>query len=238
MISMSVMVRRLAALLRGGVLCVFALAGTSAYACRVLDPELQGRYEGGCSADGLAEGRGVAVGVATYEGEFRAGRKHGKGIKSWSDGERYEGDFVDDAKQGVGTYVWGRETPWAGERYIGQYRADMRHGHGVYEWTNGDRYEGPWADDRMTGALTPMQAQRVRHLRALKSALEQSVKSAATVCRIEAPGRTSVFLARGVPVGLADEKLTVRISDALASTPKSIVGTTMTEAMEWWRPCY
>lgn len=238
MIKRDVLARGLSALCRCGVVGLLALAGTSAHACRVLDPELQGRYEGGCSADGLAEGRGTAVGVATYAGEFRAGRKHGKGTKSWSDGERYEGDFADDAKHGVGTYVWGRETPWAGERYIGQYRADKRHGHGVYEWTNGDRYEGPWADDRITGALTPMQMQRVRHLRALQGALADAVRSAGTVCRIEAPGRTASFLARGVPLAIADEQLTVRVSDALGAAPRSIVGSTLTESMEWWRPCF
>ena len=40
--------------------------------CRVLDPELQGSYTGPC-VNGLAEGRGAASGLATYEGEFRAG---------------------------------------------------------------------------------------------------------------------------------------------------------------------
>lgn len=226
------------ALVRGGVLCVVVAGSASVLACQVLDPELQGRYEGGCSPAGLAEGRGRAMGVATYEGGFRAGRKHGKGVKTWADGERYEGDFVDDAKQGVGTYVWGRDTPWAGERYTGQYRADKRHGHGVYEWTNGDRYEGTWSEDRMTGALTPMQLQRVRHLRALQAALSASVKSADTVCRIEAPGRTAAFLARGVALGLADEKLTVRVTEALGDAPRVTAGTTVTESMEWWRPCY
>ena len=31
---------------------------------------------------------------------------HGKGIYSWPDGRQYEGDFVDDKKQGYGSYTW------------------------------------------------------------------------------------------------------------------------------------
>ena len=60
-----------------------ALSGTaSAQTCRVLDPELQGSYKGGCNA-GLAEGYGEARGSAEYRGGFSAGRKHGNGIKIW-----------------------------------------------------------------------------------------------------------------------------------------------------------
>ena len=45
--------------------------------CKVLDPALQGRYEGPC-LNGLAQGLGEAVGGATrYRGDFVAGRKHG-----------------------------------------------------------------------------------------------------------------------------------------------------------------
>src|SRR5205807_8657360 len=57
--------------------------------CRVLDPELQGRYAGPC-VNGLAEGQGSARGAAQYEGGFKAGRKHGKGVKTWPNGDRFE----------------------------------------------------------------------------------------------------------------------------------------------------
>src|SRR5438067_1757230 len=97
--------------------------------CRVLDPELQGSYSGPC-ANGLAEGKGVARGTATYEGEFKAGRKEGRGVKTWPNGDRYEGDFVGDRKEGQGRYSWGR-GPWAGESYEGSYVADKREGFGV-----------------------------------------------------------------------------------------------------------
>ena len=80
--------------------------------CRVLDPELQGAYEGGCRK-GLAHGEGVATGSAEYRGEFRNGMKHGTGVKTWAWGDRYEGGFVNDRKSGKGMYTWGAGSPWA-----------------------------------------------------------------------------------------------------------------------------
>eukprot|EP01115_Flamella_aegyptia_P015668 TRINITY_DN979_c0_g1_i2.p2 TRINITY_DN979_c0_g1~~TRINITY_DN979_c0_g1_i2.p2 ORF type:complete len:63 (+),score=15.03 TRINITY_DN979_c0_g1_i2:255-443(+) len=38
--------------------------------------------------------------IETYEGEWRAGKKWGKGRLTWSNGDRYEGDFI-DGKRGV-----------------------------------------------------------------------------------------------------------------------------------------
>ena len=82
-----------------------------------------------------AEARGIAI----YRGEFRAGQKHGKGVKTWpSTGDRYEGDFVEDRKEGVGTYTWGRRSTSPGEKYTGEWLRDQRHGNGVYEWPSGE----------------------------------------------------------------------------------------------------
>ena len=85
---------------------LFAASSVIAQTCKVLDPELQRTYSGPC-VDGLAEGEGIATGTAEYRGAFKAGRKHGKGVKSWPNGDRYEGEFVADAKDGYGVYEWG-----------------------------------------------------------------------------------------------------------------------------------
>jgi len=31
---------------------------------------------------------------------------HGLGVFTWNDGKRYEGDFVNDLKQGYGELIW------------------------------------------------------------------------------------------------------------------------------------
>ena len=131
--------------------------------CQVVDPELKEFYYGPCQ-DGFAHGEGQARGTASYRGEFKAGRKHGKGLKIWPNGDSYSGDFVEDRKHGRGTYSWGRGRN-EGERYVGDYRDDRRDGQGTYRWPNGDVYEGPWAADRMTNENAPV-------LRARASALQ------------------------------------------------------------------
>src|SRR3989442_13667168 len=88
------------------VLLLFASCAM-AQECGVIDPELRGSYAGPC-VNGLAEGQGTASGTAEYRGGVKAGRKNGKGAKTWPNGDRYEGEFVEDRKEGVGAYTGGR----------------------------------------------------------------------------------------------------------------------------------
>jgi hypothetical protein len=52
---------------------------------------------------------------------------------------------------GKGTYLWGPDTTWAGDKYIGDYVDNARTGQGVYMWSNGDRYEGQFKDGKIHG---------------------------------------------------------------------------------------
>jgi hypothetical protein len=81
---------------------LFPLPAAAQSACRVLDVEIAGAYSGGCK-DGLAEGYGEAKGAAEYHGKFYAGRTQGKGIKTWSSGDRYAGHWADDQITGMPT---------------------------------------------------------------------------------------------------------------------------------------
>ena len=49
-----------------------------------------------------------------FSGEWRAGKKHGRGAQNWSDGELYEGEW----------------------------KAGKEDGRGVYQFASGDVYEG------------------------------------------------------------------------------------------------
>ena len=143
------------------VLCALSLSAHAQSRCLVLDPELQASYSGDCK-DGKAEGLGTAKGSAVYVGEFRGGRKHGRGVKTWPWGDRYEGEFADDAKHGTGIYAWGERSAFAGDRYEGGFANDKRDGYGVYVWASGDSYAGPWKDDAVAGRATPMMISRFR----------------------------------------------------------------------------
>ena len=206
--------------------------------CRVLDPELHGRYAGNC-VNGLAEGAGVASGIARYEGEFRAGRKHGKGVKTWPNGDRYEGTFVEDRKEGTGTYVWGR-GPWAGERYEGAYLNDRRQGFGVYRWPSGDVYAGPWEEDRLAGPPTAMMAARAKFEAEARAAV---AKEGQKVCREMPIGIGDRDWVRGVVVATNAEQVAVRI-DEPGRHPHVIAdvevrkGEALWDAPVNWTPCY
>ena len=216
-----------------------ACAGTAlAQTCKVLDPELQGSYSGGCK-DGLAEGYGEAKGTAEYRGGFQAGRKHGRGTKVWPSGDRYEGELVEDRKEGVGTYIWSPRGPWAGERYSGGYLADRRHGFGTYTWPTGDVYAGPWERDVPVGPPTPAMLERARAEKELELALG---RTGTKVCRELTVGISERDRIQGVVVETAPGKIAVRIDDPgrFAHTLNGIElrrGTVVWDALSQWTPC-
>jgi hypothetical protein len=207
--------------------------------CVVFDPELQGSYSGGCK-DGYAEGYGEARGKASYSGEFKAGRKHGKGIKSWpSSGDRYEGYFLEDRKDGTGLYAWGRGSPSAGERYIGGFRADRRHGYGVYEWPSGDRYAGAWENDGIVGTPTKSMVARANALAERAAAVAvPGVK----VCRLMRIGVASEDIVRATVLAREGDNIRVRIDDAgkfehVIGEREVRRGEVVTDALKSWLPC-
>lgn len=212
--------------------------GQQAAKCAVHDPEIQGNYSGGCR-DGLAEGYGEAAGVAQYRGEFRAGRKHGKGVKTWLSGDRYEGDFVADRKEGSGTYTWGSGSEWAGERYTGGYSNDLRHGIGTYEWPGGDRYSGPWEYDGITGPATPGMIARARaHAERVAAVGRPGTRA----CREFTVGLVTRDRVRGVVTAVDANRIAVRIEDAgrfehsVDGVP-IVKGATVRDAISAWAPC-
>ena len=63
------------------------------------------------------------IGIITYKGDLRNGKKHGRGVQIYADKSRYEG-------------TW---------------KNDMAHGYGKLEFANGDVYEGTWLNDKAHG---------------------------------------------------------------------------------------
>jgi hypothetical protein len=189
------------------IFLLFAFSA-SAQPCRVLDPELQETYSGPC-VEGLAEGEGIARGTARYEGGFRKGMKHGRGVKVWPNGDRYEGEFDTDRKHGFGTYTWGR-GPWAGERYEGEYVDDRRHGRGTYRWPTGDVYSGPWDKDAIAGPATPMMLAQAKFREEARAAV---AKVGQKVCREVPVGIGERDWVSGVVVAFTEDKLGVKLQD-------------------------
>jgi hypothetical protein len=67
-------------------------------------------------------------------------------IMTYSNGDIYDGCFVDDAKQKFGIYKWAD-----GSQYKGNWKGDKRAGSGIMVYLDGTRYEGEWLDGKRHG---------------------------------------------------------------------------------------
>ncbi|KFB50005.1 alsin [Anopheles sinensis] len=80
-----------------------------------------------------------------YQGYFRADKYNGFGTLSTSS-YQYNGDFVNDQKDGFGVI----EDSLNGVKYIGMFMGDKKHGNGILVTTNGTYYAGFFANDILT----------------------------------------------------------------------------------------
>jgi hypothetical protein len=76
---------------------------------------------------------------ARYEGEFRNGLPHGRGVYRYDDGGRYEGQLAAGKRQGSGVYTWA-----SGAVYQGRFENDYRSGMGTMRYSDGRVFEGEW----------------------------------------------------------------------------------------------
>jgi hypothetical protein len=96
--------------------------------CAVEPALLRGVYTGDCKK-GKAHGKGKAVGIDTYEGEFKKGWPDGKGTYLWSNGNSYTGMFVKGLRDGEGLMKYKRsgiadsvvEGFWKKDAYAGKF---------------------------------------------------------------------------------------------------------------------
>lgn len=90
-----------------------------------------------------------------YQGDYKAvldkykhkvvfpnpnGKRHGKGVRVYANGNRYEGDWRDDRYHGKGTLSWA-----TGGKYVGEFRNGLFHGRGEawYGAADGQPYINP-----------------------------------------------------------------------------------------------
>jgi len=92
-----------------------------------------------------------------YEGEFKDGLRHGLGIYYFPSGGVYEGQWVKGESEGKGKQTW-----VTGETYEGEYKKGKREGYGIFSWgkdnkkkyLRNDRYEGDFKDNEKHGLGT------------------------------------------------------------------------------------
>ena len=59
------------------------------------------------------------------------------------------GDFVENQKQGMGTFTWGN-----GDKFWGAWKGGARAGLGILTLANGDKFMGRWSGDGRDGQGT------------------------------------------------------------------------------------
>jgi len=110
----------------GIVLLLFSFAAYS-QTCEVDKESLKGTYTGDCKKN-KAHGKGKAVGIDTYEGEFKNGIPDGQGTYTWSNKNVFEGKYLKGLREGKGKMILKREGAqdsviegfWKKDAYIGK----------------------------------------------------------------------------------------------------------------------
>jgi hypothetical protein len=110
------------------ILSIFIGSHLAAQECKVLKAEISSSYQGECK-NGLAQGKGVAKGQDTYEGEFSKGLPDGTGTYVWSNGAIYKGKWRKGMRDGKGTYIW--HTAKGDSTLVGIWRQDKYDGTGI-----------------------------------------------------------------------------------------------------------
>ena len=108
---------------------------------------------------------------------------NGKG-KFWhSDGDYYEGIWLDDKAHGQGLY-----TSANGSSYIGQWENDMQHGYGRETWTDKSSYEGQYNQGRSKAKDS------------ISMPMDQFMTVSGEIIRLTAQGRTPGKMANNTRV--------------------------------------
>ena len=72
---------------------------------------------------------------------------NGKDILIYPNGRKYDGDWINNKKEGKGKEYWPN-----GDYYIGEYKNDLFNSRGIYyDNSTGDKYDGGWKDLRKHG---------------------------------------------------------------------------------------
>ena len=92
-------------------------------------------------------------GGQTYVGQLNdSGLPHGKGMMTSPDGNSYDGDWKDGKKHGKGVFTFGEGSQWKGDKYDGDYVDDKKTGKGVYTFADGRKYRSEWQNGSRTGS--------------------------------------------------------------------------------------
>jgi hypothetical protein len=82
-----------------------------------------------------------------YEGEFVDNTRQGKGVFTLSNGDKFVGDFKDGKADGLGVMTFAA----SGNKYEGEFKDLKRSGQGVFTFSDGKVVLGEWLDGKLHG---------------------------------------------------------------------------------------
>jgi len=121
------------------------------------DNQYRGMTHSGWFLDWKAHGEGTltscavpksascaSFGAYTFVGNFKDGKRQGRGTTTFVNGDKFEGDFF-DGNSAVGTF-----TAANGDKFIGELQDDKRRGYGIATFADGrPAQEGRWWDGKL-----------------------------------------------------------------------------------------
>ena len=98
----------------------------------------------------ILDGKGEFISKSfRYNGEFKRGRKQGRGVYEWANGDKFDGDFAEDRPSGRGVWQFA-----SGDRYEGEIVNGAIVGKGIFVSRNGDKILGSFIDGKANGRVT------------------------------------------------------------------------------------
>ena len=83
---------------------------------------------------------------SVYVGQYRDGKRHGRGRLIEKDGSLLDGNFLEDLAHGDCNYYWKH-----GDTYLGEYKNGDRNGVGVCYYAGNRQYDGQWKNGKKHG---------------------------------------------------------------------------------------
>jgi hypothetical protein len=83
-----------------------------------------------------------------YEGNWKNGKRHGKGTLTYPDGSKYEGEWKNNKMEGYGVKTYANSNLY---KYMGDWRNGKKQGQGTQIYINGEQYAGEWRNGEMHG---------------------------------------------------------------------------------------
>ena len=99
----------------------------------------------------MRHGKGIEYypdGSLWYEGEYKDGYIHGKGVMTYANKDVYDGQWKNDRKHGQGTMKFNN-----GDVYEGEFSKGKMHGKGAYTYAAGplSKSTGEWKEGKKCG---------------------------------------------------------------------------------------